>query len=87
MKLVDRYIDDVMHNVVAGPEDRERLEADLRSHFAEAEAEGRIPREVIEALGSAEEVAAAFNAERQIRYAGFWQRLVALSVTWGFSPV
>jgi uncharacterized RDD family membrane protein YckC len=77
MKLVDRYIDDVMHNVFAGPEDRERLEADLRSHFAEAEAEGRIPREVIEALGSAEEVAAAFNAERQIRYAGFWQRLVA----------
>lgn len=77
MKLEDRYIDDVMRGVFAAAEDRERLEADLRSHFAEAEAAGRAPREVIEGLGTPEEVAAAFNAEREFQYASFWQRLVA----------
>ena len=39
MNTADRYIDDVMRNVFATEEDRERLQADLRSHFAEAEAE------------------------------------------------
>lgn len=77
MKPADRYIDDVMRNVFASAEDRERLEADLRSHFAEAEAEGRSPRGIMEGLGSPEEVAAAFNAERELRYAGFFQRLFA----------
>ena len=77
MNTADRYVDDVMRNVFAAAEDRDRLQADLRSHFAEAEAEGRAPREVIEGLGTPEEVAAAFNAEREIQYASFWQRLVA----------
>jgi uncharacterized RDD family membrane protein YckC len=77
MNTADRYVDDVMRNVFAAAEDRDRLQADLRSHFAEAEAEGRAPREVIEGLGTPEEVAAAFNAEREFRYAGFWQRLIA----------
>ena len=77
MKPAERYIDDVMRGVFAAAEDRERLEADLRSHFAEAEATGRAPREVIEGLGTPEEVAAAFNAEREFQYASFWQRLVA----------
>ena len=36
----DRYIDDVMRNVFATPEDRERLEADLRSHFDAGETDG-----------------------------------------------
>jgi uncharacterized RDD family membrane protein YckC len=77
MKPAERYIDDVLSHVFAVPEDRQRLEADLRSHFTEGEAEGRTPRQVIEGLGTAEEVAAAFNAERELRYASFWQRLVA----------
>lgn len=77
MKPVDRYIDDVLRHVFATSEDRSRLEADLRSHFAEAEAEGRTPREITEGLGTPEEVAAAFNADREFRYAGFWQRLFA----------
>ena len=77
MKPEDRYIDDVMRHVFAAEEDRERLEADLHSHFSEAEAEGRAPREIIEGLGTPEEVATAFNAERPILYASFWQRLVA----------
>ena len=77
MNSVDRYIDDVLRHVFATPEDCERLETDLRSHFAEAEAEGRTPREIIDGLGTPSEVAAAFNADREFDYAGFWQRLVA----------
>ncbi len=77
MKPVDRYINDVMRNVFAAPADRERLEADLRAHFAEAEAKGEPVGRIIDGLGRPEEVAAAFNAERQIRYAGFWKRVVA----------
>jgi uncharacterized RDD family membrane protein YckC len=77
MTPAERYIEDVMQHVFATPEDRERLRTDLRSHFAEGEVEGRTPREIIDGLGTAAEVAAAFNAEREFRYAGFWQRLVA----------
>jgi len=77
MKPADRYVEDVLSHVFAAAEDRARLEADLRSHFAEAEAEGRAARQVIGELGTPEEVAAAFNAEREFRYASFWQRLVA----------
>jgi len=89
---MDRYIDDVMRNVFATSEDRERLEADLRSHFAAGEAEGRRPREIIDGLGTPAEVAAAFNAERQMDYAGFWQRFVAFIgdiglLTWFTVPV
>lgn len=77
MTPVDRYIDDVIRHVFATQEDRERLETDLRSHFAEGEAAGRAPRDIIAGLGSPEEVAAAFNAEREMRYASFWERLFA----------
>jgi uncharacterized RDD family membrane protein YckC len=92
MKPAERYITDVLHHVFATSEDRERLEADLRSHFAEAEAEGRAPREIIDGLGTAPEVAAAFNAERPFEYAGFWQRFVAFLgdfglLTWFTVPV
>ena len=92
MKPMDRYIEDVLRHVFATPEDRERLETDLRSHFAAGEAEGRAPREIIDGLGLPAEVAAAFNAERDIEYAGFWQRLVAFIgdfglLTWFTVPV
>ncbi len=73
----DRYIDEVMRSAFASAEDRARLEADLRAHFAEAEARGEPPGRIIDGLGTPAEVAAAFNAEREIRYAGFGQRLVA----------
>lgn len=79
MKPVDRYIQAVMADVFAASADRERFEADLRAHFAEAEASGESPARVIESLGTAGDVAAAFNAERRIRYAGFWQRGVAFA--------
>ncbi len=77
MKPAGRYVQEVLHNSFASPEDQERLEADLRAHFAEAEARGEAPSQIIDEMGPPEDVAAAFNAEREMRYAGFWQRLVA----------
>ena len=77
MKPVDRYLQDVLDNVFAAPEERERFEADLRAHFAEAEARGEAPGRIIDEMGRPEDVAAAFNAERALSYAGFWQRVVA----------
>ena len=83
MKPAERYIQNVMANVFATPEDRDRFEGDLRAHFAEAEASGEAAATVIEAMGTAEDVATAFNAERQMRYAGFWQRAVAFAGDFG----
>ena len=77
MKPAERYIEDVMRHVFATQEDQERLKSDLRSHFAEGEAAGREPRDIIAGLGTPEEVAAAFNAEREFRFASFWERLFA----------
>lgn len=79
MKPVDRYVRDVLDNVLATPEDSARLEADLRAHFAEAEARGEAPSQIIDHMGRPEDVAAAFNAERDVPYAGFWQRVVAFT--------
>ena len=73
----DRYLKAVMHNVFASPQDRQRLETDLRAHFDEADAKGEPVGQILDGLGTPEEVAAAFNAERGIRYAGFWQRFTA----------
>ena len=66
-----------MRQVFATEEDRQRLESDLQAHFAAGEAAGREPRDIILGLGTPEEVARAFNAERQVHYAGFWERLFA----------
>ena len=79
MKPVDRYIHDVMACVFAAPAERARFEEDLRAHFADAEARGESPARIIEDMGRPGDVAAAFNAEREIRHASFWQRLVAFA--------
>jgi uncharacterized RDD family membrane protein YckC len=79
----DRYIEEVLENVFASRQDRERLEADLRAHFTEGEARGEAPRQVIAELGEPQHVAAAFNAEHEIRYAGFWKRLFAFAGDFG----
>lgn len=77
MMTVDRYVEDVMACVFASAEERQRFEADLRTHFADAEAGGQSPAQVIESMGKAEDVAASFNAGRTMEYAGFWKRALA----------
>lgn len=83
MKPEERYIDDVLRHVLATPDDRERLAADLRAHFADGQAQGRSTREIIDDLGTPAEVATAFNAERAVPYAGFWRRLMAFAGDFG----
>lgn len=77
MDALERYLAAVRRNLFTSREDAARLEADLRAHFAAAEADGEAPARILDDLGPPEEVAAAFNAEREIRYAGFWLRFVA----------
>lgn len=83
MKVVDRYIEEVMARVFAAPQERERFEADLRAHFADAVDGGESPAGIIADMGRPADVAAAFNAERKIRHAGFWRRLVAFAGDFG----
>jgi uncharacterized RDD family membrane protein YckC len=66
-----------MRLVVATREDRERFASDLRMHFEEGFSRGQTAAEVIFKLGTAESVADAFNAERELAYAGVWRRLAA----------
>lgn len=84
MRSVDGYVNDVLRNVFASAAERERFEADLRAHFEEGLARGETAAEVIHRMGPPEEVAAAFNAERPLRYAGFWVRLLAFAADVGF---
>ncbi|REJ75095.1 MAG: hypothetical protein DWQ36_05975 [Acidobacteria bacterium] len=72
-----RYLDEVMRRILAGPEERLRLRRDLEAHFAAAAERGESDAEVIARLGSAEQTAAAFMQDVELRYAGFFERLVA----------
>ena len=83
MNDLDRYIDEVMKQLIATQEAKDRLEADLRAHYAEAEVGGVEPGRILEGMGEPDDVAAAFNAEQEFRYAGFWQRVVAFSGDFG----
>jgi len=73
----DRYIEEVMRLVVASREERARFESDLRMHFEEGFSRGQTAAEIVFKLGTADAVAEAFNAERQLVYAGVWRRLAA----------
>lgn len=77
MNLLDSYVQNVLRNVFATQKDKARLEADLRAHFAEAQERGETTGQIIHEMGKSEDVAAAFNVERDIRYADFWRRSVA----------
>jgi len=77
MNQKDRYLDEVASHLLATSEERERFVRDLDAHFGEGEARGETPARIIERLGAPETVAAAFNAERELEYAGFWIRLAA----------
>jgi len=83
MNDLDRYIDEVMKQLIAAQEAKDRLAADLRAHYAEAEGGGAEPERILEGMGKPDDVAAAFNAEQEFRYAGFWQRVVAFSGDFG----
>lgn len=77
MNDVDRYIIQVVNQLFASPEESRRFAADLEAHFAAGLDRNESPSQVIERMGTPEAVAAAFNADRPLRYAGFWRRVIA----------
>jgi uncharacterized RDD family membrane protein YckC len=80
MNEIERYVAEVMRNVNLSRRERERIEADLRSHLAEATAAGAPPAEAILRLGSPAQVAEAFMLGAKLSYAGVWRRLAAFAV-------
>ncbi len=80
MNEVERYIREVLRNIAAPSQERQRIEADLRAHLEESLATGEPPKEIIARMGSPTEVAAEFMAQVPLRYAGFWWRLVAYGI-------
>lgn len=77
MNQSEQYIREVSRHLLASEEDRERFAQDLRAHFAEDAGRGNSASETINRLGSPPEVAASFNAELELRYAGFLRRFSA----------
>lgn len=77
MNRTNHYITDVMKNVFASPERREQFEGDLRTHIAERMENGESEVEVLKKMGEPHDVAGEFMAEANIRFAGFWERLLA----------
>jgi uncharacterized RDD family membrane protein YckC len=80
MNAIDRYVNAVLHNVTAPQAERQRIEADLRAHLDEAMQSGEQLQEVLDRVGSPEEIAAAFMSEVDLRYATFWRRLAAFAI-------
>ncbi len=80
MNDIDQYVHDVLHNIHASAAEGQRIEADLREHLQEATAVGQSPRAVIDHMGSATEVAAAFMSQVRLNHAGFWIRLLAFAL-------
>ena len=77
MNGMERYIGQVLENVFAAEEDKERFEKDLRTHFADGLAAGETEAEIIRRMGSPDDVAASFMENVQPHYAGFWIRSLA----------
>lgn len=80
MNAIDQYVNAVIHNLTVRPEDRQRIEADLRAHLEEATQAGEPLQAVLDRMGSPEEVASAFMAQVELKYASFGRRLVAFII-------
>jgi uncharacterized RDD family membrane protein YckC len=80
MNEVERYIREVLRNISAPPQERQRIEADLRAHLEESLATGEPAKEIIARMGSPTEIATVFMAQVSLRYAGFWWRLAAYGI-------
>jgi uncharacterized RDD family membrane protein YckC len=83
MNTMDKYVQDVLRHVPAPTRERQRIEADLRAHLAEAQAAGQPAEAVLARMGRPEEVAAEFMATVPMTYAGFAPRTLAFLVDVG----
>lgn len=80
MNEADRYIAEVMRNVNLSRRERDRIEADLRSHIGEATAAGEPLAAILVRMGSPLQMAEAFMQGAKLSYAGFWRRFAAFAV-------
>jgi uncharacterized RDD family membrane protein YckC len=80
MNEIEKYIHKVMQQISATPSERQRIEADLRTHLQEALAAGNSPEVVLNRMGNPIEVAEEFMSQVSLTYASFWKRLVAFIV-------
>mgnify|MGYP000448170878 CR=1 FL=1 len=70
----ESYIEEVLRNIRMSDGKKQRIEADLRAHFTEAQAEGKGPEDVIKRLGAPAEMAAELMSETPLTLAGYWRR-------------
>jgi len=77
---VERYIAEILHNIHAPLNDKERIETDLRAHFSAAQEAGEPLILVMEHLGDPVEVAQAYMAQIPLVHVGFWPRLAAFVI-------
>ncbi|MGE5223008.1 MAG: RDD family protein [Omnitrophica WOR_2 bacterium] len=77
---VNRYINEVLHNIHASPTERERIQADLRTHLSEAIQSGKPIHQVLDRMGDPKDVAAAFMAQVPIQYAPNGRRMAAFTI-------
>jgi uncharacterized RDD family membrane protein YckC len=80
MNEIEEYVSSVLHSVTASPTERRRIEADLRAHLSQAVEDGGSIQDILARMGDPEEVAAAFMAQINLRFAGFWPRLGAFVI-------
>jgi uncharacterized RDD family membrane protein YckC len=80
MNEIDDYVNSVLHNVTARPAERQRIEADLRAHLNQALESGGSHQDILARMGNPQEVAAAFMAQINLNFAGFWIRLSAFVI-------
>lgn len=77
MNEVQSYVGQVLRNITAPTQERQRIESDLTAHLEQAVAAGEPAKQVIARMGTPIEVAAEFMAQIPLHYAGFWRRLAA----------
>jgi uncharacterized RDD family membrane protein YckC len=80
MNEIEDYVNAVLHIVTAKPAERLRIEDDLRAHLSQAQESGESIQDILARMGHPEEVAAAFMAQINLIYAGFWLRLGAFVI-------
>jgi uncharacterized RDD family membrane protein YckC len=77
MATIESYINDVLYNIQAAAEVKERFAYDLRAHIQEALQAGEPLADILERMGTPAEVAAGFMAEQPLQYAVPGNRLAA----------
>lgn len=80
MNEIDEYVSAVMTSIHAAPQDRQRIEGDLRSHMREAVDSGEPIPDILRRMGAPTEVAAGFMSEMALKYAGFVPRAAAFAI-------